>query len=148
MKVLLKADVAGTGKKGEVVEVSDGFARNFLFKRKLAEATNATNLNQVKQEQTANAYHKEQERLAAIKEAEKLNLAVIDIAVKVGENGRLFGAVTSKEIAEEIEKKLGVAIDKKKIMLDENIKAVGKYMVKAKFYEGVTAKFYVNVKEG
>ncbi|MCL2539959.1 MAG: 50S ribosomal protein L9 [Firmicutes bacterium] len=145
MKVLLKADVAGTGKKGEVVEVSDGYARNFLFKRKLAESVNSTNLNVVKQAATAQSYHKEQERLAAQKEADKLNLKVVDIAVKVGDNGRLFGAVTSKEIAEAVSAGLGITVDKKKILLDENIKAVGKYMVKAKLYEGITAKFYVNV---
>ena len=146
MKVLLKADVAGTGKKGEIVDVSDGFARNFLFKRKLAEMVTNTNLNMVRQEQSSNAYHKEQERLAAVKEAGKLNSATIEIKVKIGENGRLFGAVTAKEIAELIETKLGIKIDKKKILLDDNIKAIGKYMVKVKFYEGVTAKFYVEVK--
>ena len=148
MKVLLKADVPGTGKKGELVEVSDGFARNFLFKRKLAEPLNNTNLNQVNQEHTAKVYHKEQERLAAIKEAEKLNLKEVSISVKVGENGKLFGAVTAKEIAEAIETKLGIKVDKKKILLDNNIKAIGKYPVRAKFYEGVSAKFYVSVLEG
>ena len=145
MKVILKADVAGTGKKGEIKEVKDGYARNFLFKKGLAEPATKTVINESAQAQNAAAFHKQEERAAALAEAKKLELKVFEIKVKVGENGKLFGAVTTKEIADTL-KTHGFNLDKKKLTLEQNnIKLAGKYKVTAKIYEGITAKFYVNV---
>ena len=145
MKVLLLQDVKGSGKKGDIVEVNDGYARNFLIKRNLAkEADKAVMLE--KQSQNASLERtKMLEKQAAEKKANDIRNKEVYIKVKIGENGKMFGAITSKEIAEAIVNNLHVEVDKKQIVLDSPIKSVGKYSVEAKLYSGVTAKFVVVV---
>ncbi len=144
MQVILNEDIKGTGKKGDIVNVSDGYARNFLFKKGLAKPATSTNLNENKQAKEAKAYHKQVERDNYSIEAKNLNGMNVEIAVKIGENGKLFGAVTNKEVAEKLET-LGIKVEKKMITLPA-IKLVGKYNAKARFAEGIEAKFYVTVK--
>lgn len=145
MKVILNKDVKGTGKKGDVVEVSDGFAKNFLLKTGAAKIANASNLNVNSLQKDANAYHKEQERLAAVKKAETISGKVIYLAVKCGDNGKVFGSITSKEIADGFSK-IGIEIDKRKIVLPNPIKVAGNYTLEAKLYPGVSAKFTLEVR--
>ncbi|MBR4270699.1 MAG: 50S ribosomal protein L9 [Clostridia bacterium] len=144
MKVILNKDIKGTGKKGEIVEVSDGYARNFLFRQKLASPTTSQNLNENRQAKEAQAYHKQVERESYAAEAKKLTGSTVDIAVKVGENGKLFGAVTNKEVADKLNE-MGITIEKKMITLPA-IKLVGAYSAKARFAEKIEAEFTVNVK--
>ena len=144
MKVLLLQDVKGSGKKGDIVEVNDGYATNFLLKKNLArKADNAVMLE--KQSQMASQERNKQiEKNAALEKAKKLNNTEVVVFAKKGENGKLFGAITSKEIAEEIVKQ-GDEVEKKQIVLESPIKNVGKYFVEAKLYPGVVAKFSVVV---
>lgn len=146
MKVVLLADVKGHGKKGELCNVSDGYARNFLFPKKLAvEADNAA-LNELKNREEAAAHHKKEEIAAAKATAEKLEGKSVKIVAKAGSGGRLFGSVTSKEIAAEIEKSLGVTVDRKKMSVAD-IKNFGEYTAEIKLYQGITAKVNVVVTE-
>ncbi|MBQ8610874.1 MAG: 50S ribosomal protein L9 [Oscillospiraceae bacterium] len=147
MKVVLKQDIKGTGKKDQMVEVSDGYARNFLFPRKLAVPADAANANDVKNKAEAKQFHLEQERAAAQKLADAVNEKGITIHAKAGTNGRLFGAVTAKDIAQAIKESYGVELDKRKIVLDADIKAYGCYPVSVKIYNGITAQVTVNVLE-
>ena len=147
MKVVLKQDIKGTGKKDQMVEVSDGYARNFLFPRKLAVPADAANANDVKNKAEAKQYHLEQERAAAQKLADSVNEKGITIHAKAGSNGRLFGAVTAKDIAQALKESYGVELDKRKIVLDADIKAYGCYPVAIKIYTGITAQVTVNVLE-
>ncbi len=144
MKVILLQDIKGTGKKGDIVEVSDGFARNFLFPKKQAKPTTSQNLNENTQAKAAQAYHKQVERDEYSVEAKKLDGFNLEMSVKVGENGKLFGAVTSKEVAEKLSEH-GIKIEKKMITLPV-IKLVGSYSAKARFAEKIEAKFTVTVK--
>src|SRR5574344_345668 len=114
MEVILKSDVQGTGKKGEIVKVADGYARNFLIKKGLAQIANSTNKNIATQAKVANDYHKAEERKAYQIEANKLNGKKFYIKAKVGENGKLFGAITSQEVANTLNSN-GIQVDKKKI---------------------------------
>lgn len=143
MEVILLQDIKGTGKKGDIVKVSDGYARNFLLKQNLAKPANNTNLNENRQEKEAKAYHKQVERDAYSEEAKKLNGYNLTMSVKIGDNGKLFGSVTNKEVAEKLIEK-GIQIEKKMITLPA-IKLVGRYTAKARFAEGIEAKFFVNV---
>ena len=146
MKVVLLADVKGQGKKGQLVNVSDGYARNFLFPKKLAvEADNAA-LNELKNREEAQAHHKQEEINAAKATAEKLEGKSVKIIAKAGTGGRLFGSVTSKEIASEIKKSLGIEIDRKKMTVAD-IKNFGEYTAEIKLYQGITAKITVVVSE-
>ena len=146
MKVVLLADVKGKKKKGELVNVSDGYARNFLFPKKLAvEADNAA-LNELKNREESKAHHKKEEIAAAKATAEKLDGKSVKIIAKAGASGRLFGSVTSKEIAAEIAKSLGVEIDRKKMSVAD-IKNFGEYTAEIKLYQGITAKLTVVVSE-
>ena len=146
MKVVLLQDVKGHGKKGELCNVSDGYARNFLFPKKLAvEADNAA-LNELKNREEAAAHHKKEEIAAAQNTANALNGKEVVIKAKAGSNGKLFGSVTSKEIAAEIKNKLGIEIDKKKMSVAD-IKNFGEYTAEIKLYQGVTAKITVKVSE-
>ena len=144
MKVILLQDIKGTGKKGDIVEVSDGFARNFLFPKKQAKPMTSQNLNENKQAKVAQAYHKQVERDEYSVEAKKLDGMNVDIIMKVGENGKLFGAVTNKEVADRLSE-LGIKVEKKMITLP-TIKLVGAYSAKARFAEKIEAKFTVIVK--
>ena len=146
MKVVLLADVKGHGKKGELCNVSDGYARNFLFPKKLAvEADNAA-LNELKNREESAAHHKKEEIKAANETASKLEGKTVVIKAKAGSGGRLFGSVTSKEIATEIRNSLGIEIDKKKMTVPD-IKNFGEYTAEIKLYQGITAKLIVKVTE-
>lgn len=144
MKVILKQDVKGTGKKGDIIEASDGFAKNFLLKKNLAEIASTVAVNSLNNQKEAEAFHKAEE-LKQIKEtAKNLNGTEVTIKIKCGEGGKVFGSVTSKEIASKLEE-LGFNIDKKKIVLKEAIKNVGIYKLDVKFIEGVSSKITVTV---
>lgn len=147
MKVVLLQDVKGTGKKDEIVNVSDGYGRNFLLPRKLAKEANAQSINDIKNKERAEQYRIEQEKKAATELAKKLEGTTIKLFAKAGQSGKLFGSVTSKEIADEISKLAGVQIDKRKITLDGDIKTFGTYQSEVKLYTGISAKFYVLVSE-
>ena len=143
MKVILKENVKSLGKKDEIVNVSDGYARNFLFAKNLAvEATNA-NLANLKTKKDAEQFKKNNEKEDAIKTAEKLGKMELKIKVKAGENGKIFGGISSKEIAEKLEEEYNIKVDKKKIELKEAIKTLGITTVEIKLYEGVIAKLKV-----
>lgn len=144
MKVVLLKDVKGTGKKGEIKEVADGFAKNFLLKNGAAKLANNTALSENSHQKDAAAYHKQQEILAAKELAKKLDGQSVTLKLKCGENGKTFGSVSSKEIADELAKK-GLAIDKKKIELKEPIKSTGTYQIVIRVYPEITAKINVNV---
>ncbi len=143
MKVLLLADVKGHGKKGEVVEASDGYARNFLLPRGLAKEATKGIINEVKGKNEAQAYHKEQERISAKETAAKLEGAKVTVISKAGENGKLFGKVTNQNIADAIEKQLGIKIDKRKVVLSDAIKTIGSHKVEIKVYPEISAKITV-----
>ena len=147
MKVILNADVKGQGKKGQIVNVSDGYARNFLFPKNLAKEASADNLNVAKQKQAAEEARIKRERDAALALAERLKSLVTVISAKAGSNGRLFGSVTSADIAEAVSAQHKIDIDKHKIVLDENIKQFGTYEVKVKLFTEISGKLIITVKE-
>ena len=132
MKVILQQDVKGQGKKGQLVDVSDGYARNFLLAKKLAVMATPENVNTMKQQEKAKKAQEAAEKAEAQAIAEKLKDLTVKIVAKAGEGGRLFGAVTAKEVAEALSKQHGVTINKAKLVLDEPIKACGGYKIKAK----------------
>ncbi len=146
MKVVLLQDVKGHGKKGELCNVSDGYARNFLFPKKLAVEADSTALNELKNREQAAAHHKQEEINAAKATADALNGKTVNIKAKAGSNGKLFGSVTSKEIAAEIKNTLGIEIDKKKMSVAD-IKNFGEYTAEIKLYQGISAKITVKVTE-
>ena len=145
MKVILTQDVKKVGKKGDLLEVKDGYARNALLPKGLAVEANAVNLNNRKLGQRADDKRKQQELDDANAIAAKINEKEVKLAVKSGEGGRVFGSVTSKEIAEAIQKAFGVKVDKKKIQLKEAIKALGTQKVAIKLHPSVTATVSVIV---
>ncbi|MBP1577876.1 MAG: 50S ribosomal protein L9 [Oscillospiraceae bacterium] len=147
MKVILLADVKGTGKKGEMYEVSDGYARNFLLPKKLAKPATVQAVGEMKAKQASTAYHAEVQRQEAEAMAKKLNEVSVKITAKAGAGGRLFGAVTTKEIADAINAQEKVSIDKKKIVIDADIKAYGTYEATIKLHPGIAAKVKVVVCE-
>ena len=145
MKVILQKDVKGSGKKGDIVNVSDGYARNFLLKNGLAiVADNKNSLINASQKES-DSYHKEQERLKAVELGKQIENKTITLKVKCGENGKLFGAVTSKEISEAFKQNMNLDIDKHKIILDGAIKAVGEQKVTVKLHPTVSVKFNLKV---
>lgn len=144
MKVVLLKDVKGTGKKGEIKEVADGFAKNFLLKNGSARVADNSAINENNIQKDAQKFHKQQEIIAAKELAKKIEGKVVNLKIKCGENGKTFGSITSKEIADELTK-MGINIDKKKIDLKETIKATGNYNVIARVYPEITAKFTVVV---
>ena len=147
MKVVLKQDVKSIGKKDEMHEVSDGYARNFLFPRKLAVAADASAVNEVKTKDAATEFHAAQQIAAAKAIAEKLNGQTVTITAKAGQGGRLFGSVTAKDVAVELTKLAGEEIEKRKVSMKSDIKAFGTYEVEIKIYPKVTARVTVSVKE-
>lgn len=145
MKVILLEDVKGTGKKGEIKEVKDGYAINFLIKKGLAQEASAKNLNLL-QGQKDSAQHKIDVDTANAKDiASKLEGKSVVVRAKAGQNDRLFGTVTSKEVAAAIKQSLGLDVDKKKINIAVKIEGFGDYSAAAKLYAGVSAKFTVSV---
>ncbi len=145
MKVILKADIKGVGKKDEVINASDGYARNFLFPKNLAVEANNENMAKLKAKQNSAKFQKEQDKEEALKVADKLSKISLKMKVKVGENGKIFGGVSAKEIAQELEREYKIKVDKKKIELKETIKALGIQIVEIKLFEGVVAKLKVDV---
>lgn len=145
MKVVLLKDIKGTGKKGEIKEVSDGYAKNFLLKNGSAKIADNTALNENKNQKVANDFHKAQALASAKEVANQIKGKTICMEIKCGTSGKTYGAVTNKEISDELEK-IGITIDKKKIELKEPIKTSGDYEVVARIYPEVTAKFTVTVK--
>ncbi len=146
MKVILLQDVKGKGKKGELCNVSDGYARNFLFPKNLAiEADNAA-LGELKSRNEATAHHKQEEIDAAKKLASELKNKTVTLTAKAGAGGKLFGSITSKEIAAEIEKEYGIKIDKKKMTVAD-IKNFGDYTAEIKLYTGISTTVNVKVTE-
>lgn len=146
MKVVLLADVKGLGKKGELCNASDGYARNFLFPKKLAvEADNAA-LNELKNREESAAHHKQEEINKAKETASLLDGKTVTLTAKAGSAGRLFGSVTSKEIATQIKNELGIEIDRKKMSVAD-IKNFGEYTAEIKLYQGIIAKITVKVTE-
>ncbi|MGN1061216.1 MAG: 50S ribosomal protein L9 [Candidatus Coproplasma sp.] len=145
MKIILLQDVKGQGKKGELKEVNDGYARNFLIKKGLAIEATATKINELNQKQQATAYHKEEELKAMRALANEINGKTFNLNIKVGQSGKVFGSVTAADVSDCL-KEAGYEIDKKKIVLDGPIKLVGVYSVALKLAEGVAAKINVDVK--
>lgn len=145
MKVILLQDVKAQGKKGEVINVSDGYAQNFLFPRKLAKVADAQVLTELKNREEAIAFREAEDRKAALELKEKLNTVALVFQTTGGVDGRLYGAVTSKDISEKLEEEHKIKIDKKKIDVG-NIKIAGEYSVDIKIYRDITASIKVIVK--
>ena len=145
MKVILLADIKGVGKKDEVINASDGYARNFLFPKKLAVEANNENMSKLKAKNDSNAYKKSVEKEEAQKVAEKLKGIILKISVKSGENGKIFGSITSKEIADSLKEQYNIEVDKKKIDLKEPFKTLGSFSVNIKLYEGVVGTLKVQL---
>ena len=146
MKVILKADVKSLGKKGELVNTSDGYARNFLFPKGLAVEANATAMNDFNNKEKAKQFHKAEEIKAANAVKEQLDGKTVKLCAKAGANGKLFGSVTSKDVADEIKKEFSQEIDKRKIVM-QDVKAFGTYQAEIKIYQGISANIFVQVSE-
>ena len=144
MKVILKTDVKGSGKKGDVLEVSDGYAQNYLLKKNLAEIATATSLNEIAQKKRADEFHRAEQIKAQKELCEKLNGTKVTVKIRAGENGKLFGSVTNDKIASALSE-LGYTVDKKRISTKEPIKNLGEYDAEVRLMEGVIAKIKVIV---
>lgn len=147
MKVILLEDVKALGKKGEVVEVNDGYAKNFLLKKKLGKEANASNMNDLKLQKSNDEKIAKEQYDAAVAFAKDLEDKSITVSIKAGEGGKTFGSVSSKEIAQAYKEQCGVEIEKKKIVLNEAIKSFGTYEVKVKLHPKVTGTLKVKVQE-
>lgn len=145
MKVILQADVKGKGKKGDIKEVSDGYARNFLFPRGLAVEANAANMNTIKGQKEAQAFHKEQEKGEALAVKEKIDAASVTLRAKAGDNGKLFGSITNKDVAEALKMQQHIVVDKKKFHMPDGIKTIGTTEVEVRIYPEISAKLKVIV---
>ena len=148
MKVILLSDVKNVGKKDEVVEVADGYARNFLLPRKLAQEATADNINTMRMNDKATQERQAKERAEALDLRNRMKDMTIVVTAKGGGAGRLFGSVTNTEVSEALAKQAGIQLDKRKIVLDEPIKAVGVYTVKCKLGYEINAELKIEVKEG
>ena len=146
MKVILTQDVKSLGKKGEMVNVADGYARNFLFPRGLAAEANAQAMTEMKNREAAAAHKIAVDTQTAKEAAAVLEGRTVRVSAKAGQNGKLFGSVTAKEVAEQLKAQYGIETDKRKISMDD-IKAFGTYEAEIKLYSGIAAKFYVQVSE-
>ena len=146
MKVILKADIKGVGKKDEIINASDGYARNFLFPKNLAVEANSENMSKLQAQKDSTQYKKDVEKEEAKKIAEKMKNIIVRVEVKAGENGKIFGGVSAKDIAENLEKQHNIKIDKKKIDLKETIKTLGVHIIDIKLYEGVIGKIKIDVR--
>lgn len=147
MKVILLQDVKGKGKKGQMLEISDGYARNFLLPRKLAIEATADAVNTKKMNDKAAAEKAAKERAEAVEISKKLREMTLTVAAKGGGNGRLFGSVTNQEIADALKAKSGIALDKRKIVISDPIKSVGTYTVQCKLGYEITAPLTVKIEE-
>ena len=147
MKVILTQDIKSVGKKGQLIDASDGYARNFLLPKKLAVVADATNLNELKMKQDANKYRRDMTMANAKELSEKMKNFELVFKIKAGENGKIFGSITSKDIATELAKKYFVEVDKKKVSLEGDIKTYGTFNAEVKFGHSVSAKIFVLVSE-
>lgn len=147
MKVILTQDIKGVGKKDQIINANDGYARNYLFPKNLAIPADKGNLTNLQSKKTSEEHRKELEKEAAKETATKIEKITLKLPVKAGENGKVFGSVTSKEIAESLEKQYKIKVDKKKIILAEPIKVLGTFQIDIKLYDGVIGKLKVNVVE-
>lgn len=147
MKVILTQDIRGKGKRGQMIEVSDGYARNYLLPKKLAQEANADNVNTMKMNDKATAERQAKERAEAMDISKKMKDITVTVTAKGGGAGRLFGSVTNTEIAEALEQQQKIKLDKRKIVLDEPIKTTGLYTVKCKLGYEITGDLKVEVKE-
>ncbi len=145
MKVILLEDVKGQGKKGELVNVSDGFARNFLFPKKLAKPADNQTIQEIKAKKESEEYRKAEEKKYAAALAEKLKGTVLTFKSTGGADGRLYGAVTAKDISDKLQSEFGLAVDKRKIVLNETIKTVGEYDLEIKLYPEINANIKLKV---
>ncbi len=145
MKVILLDNIKGVGKKDEIINASDGYARNYLFPKKLAVEANAENMSKLNNKKDANQYKKDMEKKTAEELIQKLKGILLNIKVKAGENGKIFGGVTSKEISDNLKAQYGYDIDKKRIEVKEPIKTLGSFQVNVKLYEGVSGPLKIQV---
>lgn len=145
MKVILKQDIKGVGKKEQIINANDGYARNYLFPKNLAVPADKGNMNNLQAKQSSEAHRKELEKQAAKETAKKIENILLKLPVKSGENGKVFGSVTAKEIAESLEKQYSITVDKKKIALAEPIKVLGTFTIEIKLYDGVVAKLKIHI---
>ena len=145
MKVILVCDVKGQGKKGDIINVSDGYARNFLFPQKKAILADAKSTSELKSKEEAKQFRINEDKKAAMALAEKIKDTVVEIKMECGQDGRLYGSVTAKDIADSLSKALNTEIDKRKITIRETIKTYGDHSAEIKLYTDVSAKFTVKV---
>ena len=145
MKVILKQDIKGVRKKDQIINANDGYARNFLFPKNLAVPADKGNMTNLQSKQSSEEHRKNLEKEAAVETKNKIEKIMLKIQVKSGENGKVFGSVTSKEIGENLEKQYKIKVDKKKILLQEPIKNLGTFNIEIKLYDGVNAKLKINV---
>ena len=148
MKVILLSDIKGVGKKDEIINAADGYARNYLLPKKLAVEANAENMSKLNNKKEAASFKKDVEKQNAEELAKKLKGIMLKLKVKAGENGKIFGGITAKEISENLKSQYNFMIDKKKIELKETIKALGEYNVPIKLFEGVVADLKIQVISG
>lgn len=145
MKLILTQDVKGQGKKDQVIEVSDGYARNFLLPRGLAIPADAKSMNEIKNREASKLHKIETEKASAKETAAKLETVTVKIVTSGGSDGRLYGSVTAKDIAEALEKQHGITVDRRKMTLNENIKSFGTYTAEVKLYTDISGKVKVTV---
>jgi large subunit ribosomal protein L9 len=145
MKVILLENVKGVGKKDDIINANDGYARNYLLPKKLAVEANAKNLANLKSKQSSNAFRRNEDKKKAEEIKEKIEKIFLKIEVKAGENGKIFGGVTSKEISDELKKQYNIEVDKKKIELKETIKTIGVFDINIKLFEGVNANLKLTI---
>ena len=146
MKVILQQDVKSLGKKGDLVNASDGYARNFLFPKGLAIEANSSAMNDFNNKEASKKFHKAEESKAAKADADKLDGKTFKLKAKAGANGKLFGSVTSKDVSKQIKEELGIDVDKRKIVMPD-VKAFGTVQAEIKVYQGISAKIFVQVSE-
>ena len=145
MKVILLDNIKGVGKKDEIINANDGYARNFLFPKNLAVEANAENMNKLNNKKSSEQHKKDVEKDKAQQIANKMKDITLTIKVKAGDNGKIFGGVTAKEIAENLKSQYSIEIDKKKIVLNETIKNLGVFNVSVKLFEGIVGNLKVSV---
>lgn len=145
MKVILTQDIKGVGKKDQIINANDGYARNFLFPKRLAVEANNQNMSLLQGRKDSANFKKEQDKEKANELKEKLSKIMLTIKVKSGKNGKIFGSITAKEIATELQNQYKIEIDKKKINLKETIKELGTFIIDVKLYEGISGKLKINI---
>ena len=145
MKVILTQDIKGVGKKDEIINANDGYARNFLLPRKMAVEANSQNMSLLQGRKDSANFKKEQEKENALILQDKLSKIMLKIKVKAGGNGKIFGSITSKEIATELKNQYNIEVDKKKILLKDSIKEIGVFNIEIKLYEGIIGKLKIDI---